>query len=64
MMAVKELEMEVVAGTVGRYLESKALGLRSNIRFTAASLIAALSGLFSQDMHRQDELHVALAAKH
>lgn len=62
-MAVKVFDItEDVA--VGRYFESNALGFLSNMRLTAASLVAALSGLFSQDTHRHDELHVALAAKH
>jgi hypothetical protein len=34
------------------------------MRLTATSLTAALSGLFSQDRQRQDELQVARAAKH
>ena len=57
----------VAAGTVtvlGRYLESKALGLRSRIILEAASRTASLPGLFSQDTHRQDVPQVALAAKH
>lgn len=66
-MAVKLLDMLVVPieeGAVGRYFESKAFGLRSSIILTAASLTVALSGLFSHDTHLQDELQVALAAKH
>ena len=67
---VEEEEVEeaiviaISAPAVGRYLESNALGFLSRIIFTAASLIAALSGLFSQDKHRQEGLQVALAAKH
>jgi hypothetical protein len=61
-MAVKVLDMGCAA--VGRYLESNAFGFRSRMRLTATSLTAALSGLFSQDRQRQDELQVARAAKH
>jgi hypothetical protein len=61
-MAVKVLDTMVAA--VGRYLESKAFGFRSRIRLTATSRTAELSGLFSQDTHRQVGPHVALAAKH
>jgi len=67
-MAVKVLDIPVVVpmedGAVGRYFESNALGLRSRIILTAASLTVALSGLFSHDTHLQEELQVALAAKH
>lgn len=62
-MAVNVLD-NTEGAAVGRYFESKAFGFRSSIRLTAASLVAALSGLFSQDTHRHDELHVARAAKH
>lgn len=66
-MAVKVLDIVVVpieVGAVGRYFESNALGFRSRIILTAASLTVALSGLFSHDTHLQEELQVALAAKH
>lgn len=60
-IAVKLLD---IAGAVGLYLESNALGFLSKIKFTATSRTAALSGLFSQETHRQEALQVARAAKH
>jgi hypothetical protein len=61
-MAVNVLDMGCAA--VGRYFESNAFGFRSRMRLTATSLTAALSGRFSQDRQRHEELHVARAAKH
>lgn len=60
-IAVKLLDKEAA---VGRYFESNALGFLSKIKLTATSRTAELSGLFSQDTQRQEELQVALAAKH
>lgn len=45
-------------------LQSNALGFRSNIILTAASLSATLSSVFEQLLQLQAELQTTLAVKH